>query len=617
MKNFTKKLFGLSVLMAFTFLTNAQTVIWGGTGDPNGEFAGGLNDWTVAAIGDPDALWVWEADGRADLGAYSGTQAIQSPSVANGAVVFDSDFYDNAGMQGNFGNGVAPAPQLGELISPIIDLTGQPSVSLKFNQYYRNFQSSCLVAWSNDGGSTWVDTFDINSTVLINAGTVANDVKVIPLLGGGGTAQFQFKFIFDANYYFWVIDDVSIIERPEFDLSLGDFFFSPASYAQPLSQITNDTMGFSVDVNNYGRVPQDDVMLKVEVFRGTTVVYTDEINIGTILPTTSFDSTQTYFFDDMFTPDMLTVGTYNLRYSVSSANTDSNNSNNTVQQEFRATTNFFSKDDQDDNFVGAVRPSASGDYFVGNLYTTSQNWVDNFQATRAVFSCAVNQDDPIADKAVNVYLLSIHDDILPGLDNFDDQNGDVTSHPDLDLLGFGNHVFVTYNNYDDVSVDLSDLDEGTLGIPLNPGTRYFLMAEYSGDASSIFHSFNTKIKYFQLSTLLVTDNWFTFGPEDAAVMRMFISLYSTSDEVSLPDNSLTFYPNPASTNLNVDINLEEPSLANITIADLNGRVIEIDEVENAFKQNRQYDVSGLANGTYIVRIATKAGTKTKKFVVQH
>ena len=58
-------------------------------------------------------------------------------------------------------------------------------------------------------------------------------------------------------------------------------------------------------------------------------------------------------------------------------------------------------------------------------------------------------------------------------------------------------------------------------------------------------------------------------------------------------------------------------VANITLADLNGRVILIDEVENAYQQQRQYDTSGLANGTYLVRIATKEGTKTKKFVVQH
>ncbi|MBK8563614.1 MAG: T9SS type A sorting domain-containing protein [Saprospiraceae bacterium] len=616
MNFFTKKVFGLLALMVVGTFTYGQTVLWGGPGDPNGEFSGSLNDWTVAS-NDPDALWVWDADGAASLGAYAGTESIQSPSVTNGAAVFDSDFYDNAGIEGNFGMGVAAAPQLGELISPVIDLTGQSFISLKFNQYHRNFQSSCLVAWSNDGGTTWLDSVNVNETIATNAATPANSVKTIPLFGGGNTSQFRFKFIFDANYYFWVIDDVAIIERPEFDLRLGDFFFSPASYAQPVTQIKSDTMGFSVDVNNIGRSAQDDVALKIQILKGSTVVYTDEINIGTLVAD-SPDST--YSFDELFVPDMLTTGTYVLRYSISSPNTDFDNTNNTVQQNFRVTSNFYSKDDEDENFEGGLRPGGGGDYFIGNLYTTSQNWVENYQATVAEFGCAVNPDDPIENKAVNIYLLAVNDDVAANWDGFDDQETDVTSHPNLTLLGFGEHTFpATYQNYADVNVQLSDLNEGTPGVPLQSGTRYLLMLEYAGAANTIFHGFNTKINYFQISTVSVSDQWFLagFGPGDAAILRMTISLYSSSDELALPDNSLTFYPNPANSELTVDLDLEEPTLANVTLADLNGRVIEIDEIENAYKQTRQYDVSNLPNGTYLVRVATKAGTKTKKFVVQH
>ncbi len=616
MKNFTKKMLGLSFLMTWALFADAQTVLWGGAGDPNGEFAGGLNDWTAVAVGDPDALWVWEADGKADLGAYSGTQAIQSPSVANGAVVFDSDFYDNGGVQGAFGMGVAPSPQLGELISPTIDLTGQPYVSIQFNQFHRNYNSSCLVAWSNDNGTTWVDTVNINENIATNSSTPANSLKVIPLFGGGNTAQFKVKFIFDADYYFWIIDDVSIIERPSFDLKLGDFFYSPASYAQPVSQIGTDTMGFSVDVYNIGSADQSDVMLKVEILKGNTVVYTDEINIGT-LPKESPDST--YSFDDLFAPNMLTTGVHRLRYSISSSNTDFDLSNNAVEQQFRVTNDYFAKDDGDNDFVGGLQPGGGGDYAVGNLYNTSSNWVDQYQATKAVFSCAVNPDDPIAGKTVSIYLMGVNDDVLPDWSNFDDQVLDVSTNPSLTLLGFNTHEFQNYTNYADVSVDLVDIEEGDAGVPLEPGKRYLLMVEYNDEASSIFQAFNTKINYFQFSTVLLGSDWFLggFGVEEAAIARMFISLYSTADEVSLPDNSLKFYPNPANAYLNVDINLEEPTLANITLADLNGRVISIDEVENAYQQSRQYDVSDLANGTYIVRIATKAGTKTKKFVVQH
>jgi hypothetical protein len=316
---------------------------------------------------------------------------------------------------------------------------------------------------------------------------------------------------------------------------------------------------------------------------------------------------------------MLTTGTYTLKYSISSANTDFDNSNNSVQQDFKVTTGQYAKEDGDDNFLGGLRPGGGGNYYIGNIYQTSTDWVDQYQATTAIFACAADNDDPIAGKVVNLYLLRVNDNVLPDYSNFSDQSTDVTSNPDLELVGFGDKTFQTYNDYDDITVPLSDLNEGTQGVPLQPASRYFLMAEYAGNANTLYQAFNTKIKYYQVSTISVSDDWYFggFGVEEAAVLRMNIELYTIADEKALPDNSLNFYPNPANTELNVDINLDAPTLANITLADLNGRVIQIDEVENAYQQNRQYDVSELPSGTYLVRIATKEGTKTKKFVVQH
>ncbi len=67
-------------------------------------------------------------------GAYAGAQApIASPTASNGFVIFASDFLDNAGIAGNTGNGIAPAPHIGTLTSPMFNLTGNTFVELKFN----------------------------------------------------------------------------------------------------------------------------------------------------------------------------------------------------------------------------------------------------------------------------------------------------------------------------------------------------------------------------------------------------------------------------------------------------------------------------------------------------
>jgi len=211
---------GLLLSASTTFAQDGE-LVWGGPGNPNSEFDGGLNDWTTVGVTDDDAIWVWEEDGRADNGAYSNTTAINSPSAANGAMVFDSDFYDNAGVQGDFGLGVAPAPATGELISPIMDLSGVGAVSLKFNEYHRNFSSFNQVAYSMDGGVTWSDPIQTNSDVPTNEATSTSAVQIVSLFGATGTAEFRVKFIMDGNYYFWIVDDVQILTRARNDMQVN------------------------------------------------------------------------------------------------------------------------------------------------------------------------------------------------------------------------------------------------------------------------------------------------------------------------------------------------------------------------------------------------------------
>ena len=70
---------------------------------------------------------------------------------------------------------------------------------------------------------------------MINISTIAGnqpDVKV--------------RFTWNGRYYYWLIDDVQIVETPKHNIALGDFFYPAASYAQPVTLIDTDTMAFLV-----------------------------------------------------------------------------------------------------------------------------------------------------------------------------------------------------------------------------------------------------------------------------------------------------------------------------------------------------------------------------------
>ncbi|NBU70126.1 MAG: hypothetical protein EBS53_01540, partial [Bacteroidetes bacterium] len=89
------------------------------------DFSAGASTWTNQGFEGlnlgttPDTTGVWEYRGPATTpntgtgsrGAYgTANLTVQSSTPANGFMVFDSDWLDNNGVQGAFGQGIFPAP---------------------------------------------------------------------------------------------------------------------------------------------------------------------------------------------------------------------------------------------------------------------------------------------------------------------------------------------------------------------------------------------------------------------------------------------------------------------------------------------------------------------------
>lgn len=216
-----KILLPLLLLFVSNSLMNAQT-IWGtGSGNPTteaiGEFAnafGTANAWTAVDI-TPNAFWTRTTTGLTQ-GAYAtGSLPINSPSMNNGVALFDSDYLDNGGVQGAFGQGTCPSPHRGELHSPIIDLTGYTNSSLNAKMYlnYRNFQiTEISIGFSSDGGNSWTD-FSISQGVVTNQ-TFNSAYITVPLVnvtnGISNLTSCKLRLNFDGDYYFIMVDDLSL-----------------------------------------------------------------------------------------------------------------------------------------------------------------------------------------------------------------------------------------------------------------------------------------------------------------------------------------------------------------------------------------------------------------------
>lgn len=231
--NLTQKLSALAFgVFALSSSANAQTVVWGaGSGDPVEEaaaqFDNGLAPWTMASasIGTNSPVgadWTWSADGVTGAAITSawvnqGTgQWITSPSISNGCAMFDSDGLDNSGIA---------SPHTSYLQTPSIDLTGYTDSVLAVRCYisYLEFQTGIFgVYFSTDGGATydWYDLRTNTGGTGVRAWYNGWATIVMPGVLDGVTDLTDCRLGFlmsSADYYFYAVDDVSLIVGPSYD----------------------------------------------------------------------------------------------------------------------------------------------------------------------------------------------------------------------------------------------------------------------------------------------------------------------------------------------------------------------------------------------------------------
>jgi hypothetical protein len=277
------------------------------------DFANGIpSTWTVQGFDvnpttgnfTPNPLCNWEYRGPGTTpdntvgsrGAFAaGTPTIASPTASNGFIIFDSDFRDNGGTPG--GTGTSAAPHYGTLTSDTIDLTGYPFVELKMYSHLRQYSSRFLVALSSDGGLTYSDTVEFGTNVAVNDLSGNPDLYTANISAVGGSSQVVLQFIFDGTpevntaagpawaYYYWMLDDIEIVDLPANAVRFTDWQDAPyrdviypangPKYGNPqLEQAALLPVVFDANIYNYGSAPQYNLRLNVDILDNTGSVTT-------------------------------------------------------------------------------------------------------------------------------------------------------------------------------------------------------------------------------------------------------------------------------------------------------------------------------------------------------
>lgn len=629
-----QKIFTLLFLVACTSIVSAQAVLWGGAADPKSTFTGGLaaSGWSSQALScdNPDSLanvkWTFASDGTGKTGSFWGTLArIASPSGATGAMIFNSDYLDNkGGGVPALGTGPAPSPHSGALVSPLIDCSTFTSGALSFYQFYRNFQSTCFIEVSTDGGANWNEKIQINQEILsgnTTTNTAAGARKIVNISSIiAGKPQVKVRFTFEGDYYFWLIDDVTIISLPDNDLAVTSRFYTPAAYAQPKSQICGDLFSFQGSVANVGGKAATNVVFKGEILGldRKTVLFADSL----ILDQLAVNDVDTVTTPNTFDPKSLDFGRYYIRWSSYSKDNaaDFNRADNIRMDSFEVTLDVFAKENR---AASGTRAGGGAAYSFGNQYRTSDCWGpnDKFRAKHIEYSVTANGSGTLIGYTNTLYLLRVLPEVAADFGNFDRTNG--YNSTSIALEGVADFSFTNQANNALVQAPLSDIDNE---FPkLQAGTRYFVMVEHPAEPNSNTATWrfqgvnNSRPNEAAMGTPVIgTGNaWFDqFTGGTVPVARLYITVETKTDDQPLAENAISIAPNPVvSTDLQVKINLPNSAYANLTIFGIDGKLESFEHYTDFQNKVIPVNVNALPNGEYFIRVSNDEGTRTKKFVV--
>lgn len=629
---------------SFGIESATTTVFW------SENFANGIpSDWTQNGS---TAASVWEYRGTGTVpnntvgsrGAFAtGTGRIQSATPGNGFVIFDSDYLDNGGDPNTAGQGPAPAPHIGRLMTDTIDLSAQSAVELSIRSYARQFFSNYYIAFSKDGGATWNDTIELFTEVDVNDQTnedLALSFNVSNYIGGEAMAMLQFIYAGNkpgntngTGYYFWQLDDIELRSLPENELRFTAINGAPPqdatfngdpSYSKygVLHEDQAVSLSFDANVYNYGSVTQTNVKLEVEVYNSNGgLVTTLTSPAGASLP--MLDSLDfTTLTTNAWTPSV--ADNYEILYKITSDSLDVNSTTAVDTVQFNFSDAIYGMDwGVIDNFFGTT--SAVGDMIAAGVRYALENEASDSVGSGLVFIEGVDiylsaLTDPTADLLIEIY------DTL-GFQFNAGFPGTATPIAQrtftLDQNSIGGLIRFPFTTTDSIYNANGTWTQVEVPLAIPSGTYFVIVNFFPNSANGVVRIANSA-QYFQPAESAVFQtgdgDWFggftnstTF---EAPIIRLAIGDAPAFD-VSLAETALnrfSVYPNP--TNGEGSIAFNQGGNYRLRLVDMLGQVHFQDEVNVNENERREFNFNDLKAGVYLLQIDGEGLTKTIKLRIQ-
>ncbi|MEE2700175.1 MAG: T9SS type A sorting domain-containing protein [Bacteroidota bacterium] len=524
----------------------------------------------------------------------SPSSAINSTTAANGFLISDPD----SANHWNYGQPSGTTYEYMEsyFTTNAIDLSGYPNVSLEFQQTFRfNNGLNLKVSISTDS-VMWTD-YNVQGNATNN--TQSPDPQFVSLnisAIAGNDSTVYIRIGWEARVYYWMIDDMQIIETPANRLELleanhGGWYTTPTTqgYAlgykfYPINQAIANPYKFEGVVANLGALTQN-TRLNVEAIDDIgTSVFSSTSN-DTLLATMD---TNIFLTNNAFTPT--NTGLYNFyTWSTSdSTQTDTINTSSIV------TDSIYGRDF--DNYQSYWRVGRNcGGMVLGTYYDVYDT--DNLTSISAYVS-------PISVPGAEIYAAVYEIDAAGGLkiwlsqsDNYTIQTADLDNWVTFEIPG---------------------------GINLQAGTTY--MAAIGGYAHPIDTSAIGVSGEAWSSTCYIQDNGCNIGSQafgdwywisKVPMIRMnFGNVWTTGVSDNDFGKNISVYPNPTSDKFTIELNNNKAEKISISIKSVLGKTIFMKQQSIAIDAKQVIDISPFAKGIYLLEITNDDGRFSEQLIVE-
>jgi len=633
--------------------TYAPEVFWGNVSG-QGDFAGGLNGWTIENA-TPDLntriTWFWSETGFPRSAVSFTTSNIQSTTQCNGTAVMDMQalqYEDSDDPQSPYNKFSS------SLVSPPIDCKGKSSITLQFRMLHNRLNGNASYALFD--GTSWSDPVLVPSNNTVNSNVVGETV-IIPVPEFDNKENCRIKFIVDGDFYTFVVDDVQLYEKEFTDVLVNtDWVAVAPTYKVPVSQVSE--MPFMSDISNIGNIPTENVELKVEIKdEGGNLLKTLTNSYGTVAGTTKV---QNKVFSETYTPPAI-VGKYNGQYSISGSNEQAeNNANNNFPFEFYITENTFG------NLL------SEAEFGQEYLRDVAENWqvtdITNYHSAGNVYYVENGKDFTVSEVRFGLKNdpSNIDGSGFVHIDLF--ELSDLTTlGPDTRTLVATGSVLLDVTAIDDFrsipvqlfvpnavnggpsEVRLNALKDKThyfLTVntaPLDPSFERYQLLQHSGGSGGVYdRSVFVSPVNFAFDSLKIErlsgSYWQRAGVNETykdirsrtyqplgndgngawSMMYLEMDLEKALSTYNVNNTAeVKVFPNPAARELYIDITLENVSNnVKVDLVSMDGKTVLSKSFDGVQDSRLKIDLTNVTTGTYSALIHTNEGVITKKVIVQ-